>query len=469
MKYRPSKRFVWLVIPLLPVAAMWVAVWIEEESAASSIATRGSSPPRTRLLTRTQDLYEEGISELGDWGLDTRKAGPQPLFGSRFHALRDSKVPQDLERYGELMKLGKEWYERILPRYPELAVAYKNIPEEKNGLLQWQRFEKRLRESSPVHASAFKLSGELKDHFRDTKPKPWNPVAVKAWLDINRPTLDEARAIALIPDQSSRGISAQDERRYPAFMRTCAIAFLVEARLLAENGDPARAMDSIRAVSGIVNQLRNAESPTEAENYQRAYVQQASQRYVILTILPSLPAGGIDFPAWEKALDPAIQQPSDFSRIVRGEWNEEMRSELLPILADTNAPGNPSDGEVLAEAYTLCSGSLVKQNEHLTLIDLPSHPPAYPGHDHLSRRSRAIALNLGILPYRFERRKDWERDQTESGMILAAFAIFKGEPVPCDPFYGLPYRWDPVTRKLSEPELSARRNQGMKSMILPKL
>ena len=47
--------------------------------------------------------------------------------------------------------------------------------------------------------------------------------------------------------------------------------------------------------------------------------------------------------------------------------------------------------------------------------------------------------------------KGSQRSAHVSAMNQAAFAIMKGEPIPNDPVFGLPYQWDPNTRTLSPP------------------
>ena len=136
MKYRPSKRVIWLVIPLLPVLLMCLGAWLAGTSEETDISTRGSQPPPARALSKPMGWYDDGVFSLVDSKLNPWKNQMSHQFGAHFQTLKNSKNPQDQEEYRRLMKLGKEWYERILARYPELAVTYKNLPPEQNGLLQ---------------------------------------------------------------------------------------------------------------------------------------------------------------------------------------------------------------------------------------------------------------------------------------------------------------------------------------------
>jgi hypothetical protein len=52
-------------------------------------------------------------------------------------------------------------------------------------------------------------------------------------------------------------------------------------------------------------------------------------------------------------------------------------------------------------------------------------------------------------------------------MIQAAFAIMKGQAIPNDPVYGLPYTWDPATRQLSPPDNPAFQKMARKPIVVP--
>lgn len=471
MRYRPSKRVTWLVIPLLPVLFMAAGVWYAGRSDDADIASRGSRPPPSRGVSKPMDWCDDGFSALMTWKLNPWKNKFDKQFGSHFDTLKSSDNPEDQKKARELLKLGKEWYERILVRYPELAVTYKDLPEDQNGLLQWKRFEKRLRDAKDPHSPLLGLPVDLAEHFGNSKDKkPWNAESTKAWLDENRALLDEARAIALMPDQSSAGHADSDQLAESAGIgagRDFSKAFLMEAHLLAEQGDIAGALESIRAATGIANHLRNGEAPNLYEGLNGAYIQRSIERYVFTDILPGLPEGQRDVAIWENAINPKLREPADFARLVRGEWNAYMQKGLLPALADTTDFSTPNDGEALAEAYTQSYMSLATQNESLTLAELPSNPVVNLPHDNLSWRSRDIAKDHGIMEGGYNLRDSWERNQIQTGMTQAAFAIIKGEPIPNDPIRGLPYVWDPATRKLSLPEIPEYKRIGIKPLVLP--
>jgi hypothetical protein len=470
MKYRPSKRVIWLLIPLAPLLLMSVTLWVDDDSEASRIATRGSRPPEQRLLAKPFDWYDEGFSALMTSNLNPwRNEWSGSSFGSRIDALANSDRPEDQEKYKQLMRQAKEWYDRLLARYPELAVTYKSLPAEKNGLLQWYRFQKRITDAARKSGKPSELECPFSDHFRNPRIQPWDPVAAKAWLDQRSALLEEARAIALMPDQSSGGITSEGLNRYPSLTLDCANAFLLEARWYAEQGDAARALESVRAATGLARLLTGGEAPTLSEGLRGSYIHQEIESYVFSGILPALPGGAVDISLWENVVSPRIQQPDDFSRMVRGQWNHGMPMEFLPNLADPSDPSAPTDAEALAEAYTQFSRSLATKNGRLALTDLPSNPSIRPSYSDLTRRSQIIAEDYGMTQDSYNIRDSWERKQVQGGMTRAAFAILKGEPIPSDPVHSLPYRWDPATRKLSLPDIPEYKKLKVKPMVVPQL
>ena len=59
-----------------------------------------------------------------------------------------------------------------------------------------------------------------------------------------------------------------------------------------------------------------------------------------------------------------------------------------------------------------------------------------------------------------------QRAQSATGMMQAAFALMKGQPLPPDPVYGLPYQWDPATRTLSPPDSPEFQEMQLKPVVV---
>ena len=292
---------------------------------------------------------------------------------------------------------------------------------------------------------------------------------MRAWLASEKPLMDEIRTIGLMPEQSIEGIDIHRWAFIPArTYKSCADALLMEARLAAEEGDAARAMESVRAANGIASHLGNVETPSLLAVTVQILVQLQTQKYAFSEIMPALPAGQLDPAAWEKALNPTVSPPGEFARIMKGEWNVTAREYLLPMLADMDDPKYPPDPEALLDFFSGGFLDIVREHEGRPQSDLPSIQVSsvFPDNSHLSRQSRQLTemLFVGARAWR----KGWDRAQSVTAMTQAAFAIMKGQPAPNDPIYGQPYLWDPATRTLSPPNTEVFKELDLKPITVPK-
>lgn len=475
MKYRPSKRVTWLLIPLIPIAVMSLGLWMGGGPDAVDLATRGATAPpepKPSLFAPgtwpTGDWMDEGMDAVMSWEYNPWKkhqTGFSGDLGERLHGLGQSDKPEDKAELERLKKLGREWYERILARYPDLAQAEdKEVPREENGFLQWSELMKRLRAEKKESLFETPLSQEMEDNFR--KQTPQDPEAVKQWVDANRARIDEIRAIGLLPGQSAQGV-ADDDRTY-GFDRMANRALLMDAQAAVAEGDINRAMESIRAANGLADHHSNIGNPTLYDTLVAASMRSQIQGYVLSTILPSLPGGQADVAAWQALLNPTLQQPSDFARSLRGEWNVNMPREFLPTMSDTKDPNTPPDADYLVESYTRHMREMALQADGMNLADYANSPAVNIPMGHLSRKGRDVAKSLGLAG-EYDVRASFLRHQESTGLTLAAFAILRGQPIPVDPVYGLPYKWDPVKRTLSLPDPPQPRRNRPKPMTVPKM
>lgn len=474
MKYRPSKRVIWLVIPLLPLAMLSLALWFGDEPAKVDLATRGSKPPPPRKASLlapstwpTKDWLDEGVDEFMTWDYNPwkrQKYGVSTDLGTHLFMLQNSDKPEDKVELERLKKLGREWYERILERSPDLALEPgKEIPGEENGYLRLTQLMKRLNAEGRTDLFGERMPWELTNHLR--KQTEMDPAAIKTWVDANRARIDEFRAIGLMPGRSAQGVTP-DERAgmNPHFTTEATQALMLDARAAVADGDLARAMESIRAANGLADHLSGNGESTYHETLMGGNLRSQIQRYVISGLLPSLSPGQRDIAAWQELLNPTVRQPSDFARTIRGEWNVTMSRDLLPALSDS--VGSPPDADYLAESYTQHYQELARQADGMTLADYANGPQVKTDLGHLSRESREAAQFYGLGNP--DLRSAFLRQQEGTGLTLAVFAIMNGQPIPLDPVYGLPYKWDPVKRELSLPDPPTGRIYKPKPVKVPK-
>ena len=441
------------LVLLLLAAFIALLAWPTAPPGPEAIAKRGLAPPDTSFsITKPatwrtscgspRDWVEQGMDNFSHWDMNPWKTKKIAFF-EHFGNLCRSEDPKDQAEVQRLLKLGREWYERMLARYPELAVHFRDVPDDKNALLRLMKLVQ-SKKKGPLYYD-FGIPRAFGDQLQNKQP--WNPAAVKTWMDANRPLMDELRAIGLMADRSRKGI---DYKQMPSVYGDClATAMLLNARLAAESGDLAGCMEMIRATNGMADHFQQADGSLVADAFAATRIRSLVQDYVFSGILPSIPAGQVNPAEWEQILNPTVRQPAALANLLKASWNSFTPDEILAALADSTNPQLPSDPEALAEAYTRHTLAVVQFYEKLSLGEMPSTPFPEIDTSGLSWRSRKIANHLGEIG---DLQGYWERTQLQTGMTQAAFAILKGQPVPNDPIYGKTFQWNPETRELTCPD-----------------
>ncbi|RYD26057.1 MAG: hypothetical protein EOP87_23360 [Verrucomicrobiaceae bacterium] len=112
-------------------------------------------------------------------------------------------------------------------------------------------------------------------------------------------------------------------------------ALLIEARLAAENGDVAIAIESAEGVRGLTRIFSDIESPTLLTGTVQMLIQLELEKRLFSDILPSLPPGSRNAAAWEALVNPQVYSPADFARLIRGDWSVTFRQWILPPILDS--------------------------------------------------------------------------------------------------------------------------------------
>lgn len=493
VKSRAGRPFVrWMLILCPVVVALYFGLWPELDAMKDppirgEIVFNTERPPVRSILAGsaggTSADTELGLEKGSGWSMDWLydrfeevmawehnpwKSNPD-IFGSEYMELLGSSDPKDQARVLEIRRLAALLHQRVLERYPELAVADKGVPPEKNGFLKWLEFSERF-DADPSrpgdsYSKTLEFPDELKKHLREDGP--WDSVAMKAWLAKEQPLLDELRRIGLMPDQSMTGVDLERWNFISArFARSCSEALLMDARYAAEQGDVVRALESVSAARGLGSHFTKIEAPTLLGATVDLLLRLQIQDYALSEIIPSLPAGQIDSQAWESAVNPVVDPPAEFGRLMVGEWNVTSRWYIMPMLSNTNDPKYPSDPDQLIDYHATSfveiletySGQLPSDWSSVVPIDQP-----YTGG--LSRDSRLLVgmLFVGVDAWS----KGFQRVGQTAAMTQAAFAIMKGQTIPSDPVYGLPYQWDPASRVLSAPKSPEFSEMKIKPIIVP--
>lgn len=486
VKYRPSKSFLLTMAGMVPVGAVLVFGLLPELEAISKPPVPGVIIfPATRPMDSPTTARQSGgpRSSGGGWSLDWLQGHYENLmawdrnpwkrrktgFGDHYFDLLASTNPADRAKAAEIRKQAQFLYQQVLKRYPELAVTLREVPAERNGFLQLldllERFQADPARRLPRDVPALQLPESLTKFLSGSGP--WDPAEARAWLAKEKALLDEVRAIGLLPEQSSAGI---DVNRYSFFsarvVKGFSDALLLEARLAAEEGNVAGALDAIRAAKGVGDHIGKIETPSLLSVTVQILLNLQVQSQVVSHIIPALPPGQFDPAAWEAAVRPEVLPPSEYSRIMKGEWHIGVQQYILPIACDVEDPKYAPDPEALIDFYSGRFAEVVATHDKPAIAEWATVAvPAPPTTGHLSRSNRQAAEMMFVGEQAWS--KGLLRAMHSTGMTNAAFAMMKGQPIPADPIHGLPYVWDPATRQLSPPADPVFEEQQLKPITVP--
>ena len=481
MTRRPSKSFVYLMVALCPLLAALIFGLLPElpgfevRPIPGEITFSNEKPatPKVKAVTEVvaktahpSEWFEEGYENLMKWEYNPWKTSKYDSFGGHYLKLLGSDAPADKAYCRQIERQVEAWYQKLLRRYPEMAVTMKTIPDEQNGFLKWLEFSEKMKAANPKVATGIDFPKELDDFLNHQGT--WNAEAARNWLTEKKPLMDEIRAIGQMPDESVNGIAVERWAFMGARLAKNSVEGLIlEARLAAEQGDASTALESIRTARGLADHFTGVETPTLLAATVQILIHLELEKFALAEIMPALPAGQLDPAAWEQALNPTVSAPSEFARYMKGEWTTTTRQYVLPMILDAEDPDVITDGGDYLDAHAAPFVETVRLYESAKLTDLPTLDlPMTADFNHLSRNARKLGEILFIGARSWN--KGWNRSQSITAMTQAAFTIMKGQPVPQDPIYGQSYRWDPATRQLSMPAGEAFDQMDIKPITVPK-
>lgn len=484
MKSRPSRKFIFLIATLPIGVALFFGLLPALNPPAKPRVPGVISFPEQRPMdlpaaerkaTKAPagggwsfNWLEERIDDVMAWDHNPWKRAKRG-FGEHYFDLASSENPADRAKAAELRRQAKLPYKQLLERYPEMAVTLRTVPPERNGFLKLLELLERLQPDpsrpAPGDLAEIQFPESLRNFISGTGP--WDAAEARAWLAKEKALLDEVRAIGLLPEQSIAGI---DVDRYAFFSARLAKGFsdalLLEARLAAEEGNVTGALDAVRAAKGLGDHIGLVETPTLLGVTVHILLNLQVQSQALSRIIPALPPGQFDPAAWEAAVRPGVVPPSEYSRIMKGEWHVAVQQYVLPIVCDVEDPKYSPDPEALIDFYSGRFAELVATHDRPAAADWATVTvPPLPTMDHLSRGNRQAAEIMMVGEHAWA--KGTLRAQHFTGMTEAAFAIMKGQPIPNDPIHGLPYVWDPATRQLSAPADPVFEQQQLKPITVP--
>ena len=389
-------------------------------------------------------VLEEHESPPGGWGREAAtRSSLRP--GSKL----DRPAGKTRKPEKEIRRLADEWYQEFLAKHPEMAVAYRDVPDKENGFLQLLEFADR---HDAAGGKGLSLPDDIDKMLNGSAE--WNATRFSEWLRANQGMVDEILAIGLLPGQSAKGV---DPARYVslparAYVDMCEI-LRGHARLLLEQGDDASALRSLKATLGISNHLEGIETPSLLSETVALLTRGQTWRFVTDTAFTTGNAPA-DLAAWRDALELGATSPTLLAGLFRGEWHTMTRGILLPQLVSgetdfyrENLEG--VDPNEFMEAHLAYYQEMSGKMWNSDLASLMNLDTAATISETTSPQIRALLETLFKGSSGWS--KGWVNSQCGAALMDAAFAVAMGEEVPLEPVTGKPFVIDEERGTISMP------------------
>jgi hypothetical protein len=349
----------------------------------------------------------------------------------------------------------KEWFAEVRARNPELEPEWRTVPDHENGFLQWLEFCEKHRVENGLGSEKLDIPENIAEMLSD--PAKWDSQVMKAFLDENKDLLEAITRIGLLPSQSAAGIDVDRWSFVGArFTKQCAELLLADARLAAEAGDLDQALRRVQAVSGLANHYDQIEAPTLLMATISILIRLNTQDQVMKHFLPALKGNTAEIARWREVIRSPNMEPAGYARLLRGEGWVSLGGFIIPIVNGNSSDlsvGYISDADALFDAYAQGSIATAKKAQTFSLDELlieESDEPDSPiDVSHLSKEAQSLLemTRIGTSAWA----KGWARSVSLSARTDAALAIMQGQEIPPEPFTGLPYIYDPITRTVQVP------------------
>jgi hypothetical protein len=336
--------------------------------------------------------------------------------------------------------------EKLLLDFPQLPIEGRPVPDEENGFLQLQL-------AADLLAS---ISGELLDLISGRSE--WDSGRVAELLAAHADLVAQVEAIAALEKRSStdlpssyRGFDSARTAKHAAEL------LLAKARLASEAGDEAAAFRLAALTRNLVSHFTEVETRTLLMETVAILSDLTLQKVILEKLLPNL-SSSADADAWMALLKSRNYGPSEFSKLVQGEWHSSM--DFLPDLL-MNPQERPPDWQEMMRAHAGTTDHAMRQIQTGTFRELYGFEPLHHASHHpkLSIHSRETLdqLSVGLTA--------WSRGYVRAAVVVAmnravmelALLERAGEPLSAanvssvtrNPYDGTVFAFDPATRSLS--------------------
>ncbi len=370
--------------------------------------------------------------------------------------LSDRSIEPERRMREEAVQLAsRQWYEELLESHPGLQIEWRDVPDERNGLLQLAELVNKSALDSRGGMAA--ISEEIIEMIEGRVA--WDPVAFRKWSNQNQELMDTVLAISEMPDRSARDITYHDPLAAPPqFVSDMGFLLRATGRLAFDDGDEDLAFRYHAAAMNLAAHLDQVEKTPLLSVIVAHQIRQSVRTEVADNLLPAMSGSHDTVQAWRQMLSPSSNPSPLPANTYISEWHIITREIMLPSLLSGDfsrfhfasptpdfKPSIPDPALFLDShaAYVLENAGRLEQGE--TLIS-PEQSAAIP--DNLSAGGKALldTLWFGATVY-----DAFNIDRTRAAMSDAVWAAHLGEPMPEDPVSGLPFVWDPEEKLLSPP------------------
>ena len=361
----------------------------------------------------------------------------------------------------DIQRLAEKWYREILEKHPEMKLSFKDVPDERNGFLQFLNFMDRF---GKYGADGLPLPENISAMLNGSSP--WDAAAIAKWLEENRALVEEINSIGLMEEQSVKGIDMERTKFFGGRLANeCSKLLLADARLSMEGGDEAAALQSAQAVFGLADHLDRMEMPSLLSETVAILMRINARKAIVNEILGAEGGTTADLAAWQGLLAGDSETPADLAEVFFGEWHHTVRSYLmpgllgdpdyLPVLMDSSKAEPGTNGEIrdpdaVVEAHLRYFSSLMAQMKNSELGELPGLSANPPDKTGVSQNGAAILDLLYVGSSAWS--KGWTRSQTDKALYQAALQAASGGELPLEPYTGKPFVIDRETGTVSLPE-----------------
>lgn len=404
------------------------------------------------------------LQKVRDPGSSAGGNGAAPSIGTRSSDRSTEDLVREGRRKESISLAAQKWYEELLEKYPEMKPVYRDVPDEKNGYLQFILLAESVEKPMvPIDWVNMAFQGDA----------GWDAAKFKAWLAGNQNYFDEILRIAELPDRSAKGIDLGRFVNGPCRLGgEFSGILLASARVAFESGDQEAALRYMKASGGIGDHLVDIEVPSMLGEIVSTNIREHGFKIFRENFLPALANDPDALGRWNQVMFRDEQPAAGYARAMLGEWHTEIRTFLLPTLL-----GDQSVEKVLPirdvtgiiDSYTQAirrtAGGVFHSGDGR--FDVPQATQAFPPSAGLEGKffdkpGRTTAEDLLFAKRRMA--EAFGMNATQTAMNSAAISILLGEEPTVDPVSGEAFAWNAETRTLSAPG----KEDVVDSIVLPR-